>query len=273
MHGRVIFLLATPESGAEQVLAALDCLGGVAAAPVPTHVFSQGVESLLDTWISRTKEALGDKADDARFFADVRQLADAPLAARLAATGAERVVEYSHDHIRLIGPMMVLYPDAQFVHVVRDGRQVVANLASPLLGWAPFEAARRWCDDQRAAIALWEQPNLHVVRIEDLRADPGEVLAELAGRIGLEPSSEDLASAADVLGDGERPLPTDPKPRYANLVDVLGSDVLSACGYETAEPTRARRWAAQAELGAVGEVTWAALGALRRAKAARREAE
>src|SRR3954451_7082356 len=155
VQGRAIFLLATPESGAEQVLAALDCLAGVAPAPVPTHVFSQGVETILDTWLSRTKEALGDKADDARFFADVRTLADTPLVARLATTGAERVVEYSHDHIRLVGPMMVLYPDAQFVHVIRDGRTVLANPASPLLGGAPFEAARRWCDDQRAAGELW----------------------------------------------------------------------------------------------------------------------
>src|SRR4051812_49042017 len=199
VQGRVIFLLATPESGAEQVLAALDCLTGVSAAPVPTHVFSQGVESLLDTWLSRTKEALGDKADDARFFADVRRLADAPLAARLDATGADRVVEYSHDHIRLAGPMMVLYPDAQFVHVIRDGRQVVANLSSPLLGWAPFEAARRWCDDQLSAIALWEQPNLHAVRIEDLRDDPVTGMAELATQLGLQPTAEDLTAAADVL--------------------------------------------------------------------------
>jgi hypothetical protein len=273
VQGRVVFLLATPESGAEQVLAALDCLSGVAAAPVATHVFSQGVESLLDTWLSRTKEALGERADDARFFADVRQLADAPLAARLAATSAERVVEYSHDHIRLVGPMMVLYPDAQFVHVVRDGRQVVANLASPLLGWAPFEAARRWCDDQRAAIALWEQPNLGVVRIEDLREAPAAALAELASGLGLEPSSDDLASAAALLGNGERPLPDDPADRHATLVDVLAPDVLAACGYETSEPSRTRRWVAQAQLGAVGEVAWAALGALRRAQAARRESD
>src|SRR5581483_4119183 len=199
VQGRVVFVLATPESGAEQVVAALGCLTGVAAAPVPTHVFSQGVELILDTWLSRTKDALGDKADDARFFAAVRALADAPLAARLDATDAGRVVEYSHDHIRLVGPMMVLYPDAQFVHVVRDGRQVVANLTSPLLGWAPFEAARRWCDDQRAVIELWDQPNLHAVRIEDLRADPASALRELAAALDLDPSSDDIAAGAALL--------------------------------------------------------------------------
>jgi len=273
VQGRVIFLLATPESGAEQVLAALDCLTGVSAAPVPTHVFSQGIESLLDTWLSRTKEALGDKADDARFFADVRRLADAPLAARLDATGTDRVVEYSHDHIRLAGPMMVLYPDAQFLHVIRDGRQVVANLASPLLSWAPFEAARRWCDDQRAAIALWERANLHAVRIEDLRDDPAAGLTDLAAQLGLAPSTDDLAAAANVLGDGARPLPHDAGDRHANLVDVLGPDVLAACGYEPSEPTRVGRWVAQAQLSGAGEVGWAVLGAARRFQAARKGAD
>jgi hypothetical protein len=271
LQGRVVFLLATPESGAEQVLAALDCLAGVVAAPVPTHLFSQGVETILDTWLSRTKEALGERADDARFFADLRGLVDTPLAARLAATGAERVVEYSHDHIRLVGPMMVLYPDAQFVHVVRDGRQVVTNLASPLLGWAPFEAARRWCDDQRAAIELWEQPNLHAVRIEDLRDDPMAAVGDLAGRLGLAPSRDDLALAAEFLGGGALPLPADPGARHAALVDVLGPDLLSACGYDPSEPGRTRRFVAKAQLGAAGEVGWAAMSALRRFQAARKE--
>jgi hypothetical protein len=269
VQGRVVFLLATPESGAEQVLAALDCLSGVATA-VPTHVFSQGVESVLDTWLSRTKEALGDKADDARFFGAVRALADAPLATRLEAVGADRVVEYSHDHIRLVGPMMVLYPDAQFVHVVRDGRQVVANLTSPLLGWAPFEAARRWCDDQRAVIELWEQPNLHAVRLEDLRADPASALTELVTSVGLEASPGDIAAAAAALGGGDHPLPDDPADRAAALVDVLGPDVLEACGYQPSQPTGARRWVAQAQLSSAGEIGWAVLGAARRFRAAQR---
>ncbi|MBV9410316.1 MAG: sulfotransferase [Acidimicrobiia bacterium] len=271
VEGRVIFLLATPESGAEQVLAALDCVSGVAAAPVPTHVFSQGVESVLDTWLSRTKEALGEKADDARFFAAVRALADAPLVARREATAADRIVEYSHQHIQLVGPMMVLYPDAQFVHVVRDGRQVAANLTSPLLAWAPFEAARRWCDDQRAVIELWDQPNLHAVRIEDLRADPTSAFADLAAAVGLDPSSDDIAAGAAVLGDGARPLPDDPADRPAVLVDVLGPDVLEACGYEPSRPTGVRRWVARAELGAPGEIGWALLGAARRFRSAQRE--
>jgi hypothetical protein len=273
VQGRVVFLLATPESGAEQVLTALSCFAGVTAAPVPTHVFSQGVETILDTWLSRTKEALGDRADDGRFFADVRALADSPLAARLTATGADRIVEYSHDHIRLVGPMMVLYPDAQFVHVMRDGRQVVANLASRLLGWAPFEAARRWCDDQRAAIELWEQPNLHAVRIEDLRDDPMAALTELAGQLDLDPSADDVASAAAALGGGGLPLPADPDGARATLVDVLGPDILTACGYELSEPGRVKRWVARAQLGSAGEVGWAALGAVRRFQAARREGE
>jgi hypothetical protein len=203
----------------------------------------------------------------------VRALADTPLAARLADAGADRIVEYSHDHIGLVGPMMVLYPDAQFVHVVRDGRQVVANLASPLLGWAPFEAARRWCDDQRAVIELWDEANLHAVRIEDLRDDPVNGVRDLAARLGIEPSTEGLASAARVLGDGTRPLPHGPVGRSTKLVDVLGSDVLSACGYEPSTPTRTERWVAQAQLGAVGEVGWAALGAMRRFQAARKGAE
>jgi hypothetical protein len=270
VRGRVVFILATPETGAERVQRALGALPGTTSAAVPTHLFSQGLGSLLDTWLSRTRDALGDRADDDRFLGDVRLLADAPLAARLARTGAERVVEYSPGHIPLVGPMLTLYPDAQFVHLVRDGRDVAARLASPLLAWPPHQAARQWCDDQRAVLALGTHDNLHVLRMEDVLEDPAFFLGAVAERLGIACDDDDLSRAAEGLGDGRAPVATH-SGRVAMLVERAGAEVLSTYGYDAAELPWPRRLAAQAELGPAGEVAWAVRSAITRARAAGRD--
>ncbi|MCU1450987.1 MAG: sulfotransferase family protein [Acidimicrobiales bacterium] len=270
VQGRVVFIVATPETGAERVQRALGSLPGVTSAGVPTHLFSQGLGALLDTWLSRTRDALGDRADDDRFLGDVRLLADAPLAARLAAAGAERIVEYSPGHIPLVGPMLTLYPDAQFVHLVRDGRQVAARLASPLLAWPPHQAARQWCDDQGAVLALGSHDNLHVLRMEDVLEDPPFFLGAVAERVGIACDDEDMARAAAVLGDCRAPADTRPG-RVATLVESAGREILSTYGYDAEDIPWPRRLAAQAELGAAGEMAWAVRSAITRARAAGRD--
>jgi hypothetical protein len=271
IRGQAIFVVATPESGAERVVRALAALSGVTSTDVPTHLFSQGIGLLLDTWVTRTRDALGDRADDSAFLASVRTLADAPLASRLQTTGADRIVEYSPDHIPLVGPMMTLYPDAHFVHVVRDGREVSSRLSSQLLQWAPFAAARRWCDDQRAVMTLGDQPNLHWVRIEDVVEDPEALMGELSDRLGVDTSPEALAVAAAAIGSPQLGAEHPDRGRTATLVDVLGADVLAFYQYPVREHSTAERVVARASLGPIGEVAWAARGALQRARDARRE--
>lgn len=265
---RAIFVVATPETGAERVVRALAALPDVTSMGVPTHLFSQGIGLLLDTWVTRTRDALGDRADAAAFLADVRGLADAALAERLQSTGAQRIVEYSPDHISLIGVMTALYPDAQFLHVVRDGRDVASRLASPLLGWAPFDAARRWCDDQRAVLALVDLPNVHSVRIEDLVDDPDGILTALADVLDVAAAGDAVTAACAPFGGGMGPTHNSTFAGTATLVDVVGADVLSAFGYPAGSHSGVERAAARAALGAPGEVGWALRGALRRARGA-----
>jgi hypothetical protein len=258
LAGRVIFVLATPETGADWLVRALDHLPGVTAAPVPTHLASQGIDTLLDTWDARISYAMGDRADAELFLDQVRVLADAPLAAWRRRQGAERVVEHSPDHISHALALTSVYPDASFVHLVRDGRQVVSSLASPLLAWPPWLAARRWCDDQRAVAAL-DNVSVHTVRVEDLFRDPAYYVGGLASRLDIDADSTSLQSVVDLFGSGDRSMPSVSTGRVGTL------------GYEVDAPSPLRRWAAQVELGPIGEVAWTVRGATRRFLTAARE--
>jgi len=271
LDGRVVFVLATPETGVEPLLRAFDRLPGVSSAPVATHLVSQGIGSLLDTWTTRIREAMGERADEKRFLALVRHLADAPLAAWCRREGAERVVEYSPDHITYAATLASVYPDAEFVHLVRDGRHVASALSSPLLDWPPAMAARRWCDDQRAVLALGSDVSVHTVRIEDLVRDPAYYVTGLASRLGIAAEDSVLAEAAEAVGNGPATAPTAPVGRVGRLVEQLGHDLLVDLDYEVAHTSSLRALAARAELGTAGEIAWMVRTAASRLVAAVRE--
>ena len=101
LHGRLVFLLATRETQAERLLTALGSLPGVVVAPVPTHLFSEGIDELLDHWRTglAPNQGLEVFAGEQRVLLAVRRLADAVLGAIPGSATATRIVEYSPDHI------------------------------------------------------------------------------------------------------------------------------------------------------------------------------
>ena len=231
INGRVIFLLATPESGAERLHRALGTFPGVAAAPAPTNVFSEGVDRILDHWrIDPGPQALSGLAEVQPFLLATRLLADGPLAACLEQTGADLVVEYSESHIRYADEIAGLYPDAALIHLVRDGRQVAARLSSPVHSWSPRGAAKRWVDDQRGMLEF-EHPALYVLRIEDLLREPDRILGILASALGLDADADAVDRAAAAMGPA-RALPTINSGRAGAIVDIVGPDLLLHHGYE-----------------------------------------
>ncbi|MBV8297331.1 MAG: sulfotransferase [Acidimicrobiia bacterium] len=245
LFDRAIFVLATPETGAERLLRALGALPGVAAAPVPTHLFSQGIGRLLDHWrLDPGPQALSGLADAGDFLLAVRLLADAPLAALAKAQGAEWVVEYSPRHPAHATEIAGLYPDARLVHLVRDGRQVAARLSSPVYGRPARYAARQWIDDQRAVADL-EHEHLFVVRIEDLLAEPEGVLVELVAALGI--GDPPLAVAADAVGR-PRDLPAAMPGRAGAIVETVAYDLLAHFDYPAGGIGRSSRAAAWAEM-------------------------
>lgn len=96
-----------------------------------------------------------------------------------------------------------MYPDARFVHVVRDPRAVVASFRAASSGWgrawAPSGAlrgARRWCEAVTSARRIPERTKAFFeVRYEDLHADTPAVLARIFEFAGL-PADRELCERA-----------------------------------------------------------------------------
>lgn len=250
---RVLFLLATPRTGAEQILRALGCLPGVVAAPVPTHMFEYGMRRMFDKWViggdTNRPQGMALLASDRDWALATRLFADAPLAAAVQATDADVVVEYSASHAAASEMIAHVYPDASLLHVVADGRRVATRMSAGLADRvSAFAAAQRWCDDQRAALDCGH-PALNVVRVEDIAADPKVAAAELAALLDVDPgvAIDDVTRQLEPLARVASDLPTG---RAAGLVEAMGADLLDHFAYPIGERSVAAMTAAKVDVAA-----------------------
>ncbi|MGH8252208.1 MAG: sulfotransferase family protein [Steroidobacteraceae bacterium] len=147
-------------------------------------------------------EALHDSARSRPQFIE----AFAMLCMRKA--GKSRWAEKTPRNIGRIAAIFRYFPDARFVHVLRDGRDVACSLRThprhrvvdgklvPLYTWKPIAGcARRWRDDIEASRPYWSDPRLHTVRYEDLVEEPRPVLESLMRFLG-EPWDEAMLAHA-----------------------------------------------------------------------------
>ena len=255
LYGKVVFLVATPETGAEVLARALGEFPTVAALPVQTALFSHGMYRLLDQWQhDPSDQGFHYLCSAQEFLLASRLLADAPLEAALAAIGGDLVVEYSVDHIKNLDDIAVLYPDATVVHVHRDGRVVADRLAKGQDAMAARYAARRWVDDQRT---VWQALVDGTVRLEAVIADPAGSLSAFADVLGIE--AEDAAVAAAVSHfDGAKHLLEDgPTGRAGAIVEIVAPEVLAHFGYEPNGTSRSARLAAWSEIALYGALAGA----------------
>jgi hypothetical protein len=99
-------------------------------------------------------------------------------------------VDHTPTNFRRARALLRLYPEARFIHLVRDGRAVAASLLP--LDWGPnnvLQAAEFWL--ARCALGLAAELELGSsrvlrVRYEDVLQDPETSLRRIAGFAGLE---------------------------------------------------------------------------------------
>lgn len=91
-------------------------------------------------------------------------------------------------YVSYVGQLLRLFPDAQFVHVLRDGREVAASLRDQ--AWGPRRAVvgafwwRRKVAAGRRAGARLRPDQYTEVRLDHLIADPEPKLRELCAFLG-----------------------------------------------------------------------------------------
>jgi hypothetical protein len=170
------------------------------------------------------------------------------------AAGARRYADKTPGNVLHLPLLADLFPEAVFVHLVRDGRDVAPSFLE--LGWSSSieEAALHWrlrvLRGRRTGKAL-SPGRYHELRYEDLVSDPEGELRRLSGLLDVEfdPAMLDHRSAVDAVvagtphpgyhrrlaepvTPGMRSWRRDLPPADVATVEHLAGDALDAFGYE-----------------------------------------
>jgi hypothetical protein len=125
------------------------------------------------------------------------------------AQGKPRWGEKTPQYLRMMGRIARTLPEAHFVHIIRDGRDVALSLLS--VEWGPTNvthAAEQWVDEiHTARRKVYRIPHYIEVRFEELVADPEPVLRRVCEFTELEFEPAMLSyhqGAATRMGEMER---------------------------------------------------------------------
>jgi len=115
----------------------------------------------------------------------------------LQPTGKPRWADKTPNNVRVLAKLLTWYPQGRFIHVIRDGRDVVCSLRhhprerivdgqrvpvetnNPISKWA-----MRWLKDTSAGLAFRGHPRYFEVRYEDLVQNTEQTLREVCDFIG-----------------------------------------------------------------------------------------
>lgn len=196
------FIVGAPRSGTTWVQLLLAQHPDVATAQ-ETHLFTRYLAALWDGWKRErrpeVKRDLGisELMSTDEFLGQCREFSDAVLD-RIAARspGATTIVEKTPGHVLQAALIRELYPDAKFVHVLRDPRAVVASMRRAGQGWGAWWAptgiitcAETWLKHVSAGLSVSNDPRWLTVRYEDLIEDCPDALGRIFDFLDLESGS------------------------------------------------------------------------------------
>jgi hypothetical protein len=173
----------------------------VAEVPSETYLFSHGIAPLCARFQheDRDNRDMGlVYADRAKLISALRALCDTVFQ-EFATAGDTHIAERTPWHVEHLPLIAEVYPDARFVHIVRDGRDAVRSLVHWY--WGPTtvrEAAAEWRRSVEAgrAAAPALGARLLEVRYEDLLADLRGQVERIYAHLGLEGSADPALEAS-----------------------------------------------------------------------------
>jgi hypothetical protein len=167
-----------------------------------------------------------------------------------AQQGKIRWAEKTPNNVFCIRESLKFFPDAKFIHVIRDGRDVVLSLMEKR-NFNPLSAIFRWLAAVEAGLRYRGNPRYYEVRYEDLVTDPESTLTDMMGFLDEEfdPDMMDYWKKGDVNphGYGTTPVFTksigkwkkvDPNSLIMQQLDLMLRDKLEKLGYDTDEKTK-----------------------------------
>jgi hypothetical protein len=102
-------------------------------------------------------------------------------------------VEHSPDNLAYAKKLVQAYPDAKFIHIIRDGRAVYNSVKK--VGWGPktpVKAAQWWLGKLSYAFAAEQilKGRVHTVKYEDVLLQPEPTLRGICAFAGIEYTDE-----------------------------------------------------------------------------------
>lgn len=223
---RPVFVVGSPRSGTTLMCQMIDAHPRIFAPYWETGLFVRFADMMTNhlAWIFKEHRASFPlKRQEVVDW--IRESVQALFARFAAACGKSRWAEKTPAHVFHVDLIHEVFPDAQFVHMIRNGRDVVRSLQN--MSWAPRRirwSVRRWADSVRAGRAHGARlpPGLYTeVRYEDLVAQPEGTLRRLCDFLG-EPYAEQMLAFHDPENNSWH-YPFEPlKPGPVNVYKPLG---------------------------------------------------
>ena len=203
LHGKqLVFLVGAPRSGTTWLQLLLSRSPSVVTAQ-ETHLFSAFLRSIVVQWNDdkRTGARVGvsQVLNDDEYRALLR-CASGFVFAKIAQRkpSAAIVLDKSPSHVNCSREILEGWPEAHFIHIIRDPRSVVASLRVASRSWASEWASsrisincKRWISDVSNGRQIrLATPNYQEVRFEELIADGPGTLMRILGGLGV-PSNLD----------------------------------------------------------------------------------
>lgn len=214
-------------------------------------------DEFLDTDLHGIKFDVNSMADaiHARQVSRMPEFIDMLFRINAEGEGKVRWLDKTPYYILHIPTLIAAYPDAQFVHIIRDGRDAVLSMLERAAEIRVFNAsagARLWQKyvvAGRSAGGELGPHQYHELRYEDMLADSVGTVQRLCEFLGEEYSDKviDFQKSTDpnsktpllkqgLLQSNHEKWRSAMTPRQIRMFESIAGDTLRACGYELAGP-------------------------------------
>ncbi|HYH59427.1 MAG TPA: sulfotransferase [Thermoleophilaceae bacterium] len=217
----------------------------VAEVPSETYVFSHGIAPLMERFHHGERDFVDVGliyADREKLIAAIRNLCDTVFG-EFATEGQTHAAERTPWHVSHLPLIAEVYPEARFVHIIRDGRDVARSIVAQPWGPTTVEgAAEEWRSSvvagREAAGLLGDR--LIEVRYEEVLAEPRPAIERIYAHHGLDGGIEEALAAAGRkanIGKQDKRVGTgkwqeDWKRRDIRDFDRAAGDLLRELGYD-----------------------------------------
>ena len=205
LRDRMIFVQGAPRSGTTWLVMLLATHPQIAGVEAESHLFEYGVDRLFDNLEGRhpNLRGLNTYLDRDELVDLVRDVCDGVFMAMRSRVSGGSSAEFVVEKTPTSSPQRSLdlrrkrecFPDAWYLHIVRDGDAVTRSLMRA--PWMPDRSAENCHRLWRECVGftrevLGDQPRYREVSYEEMRSDPAKVAGELFRWLGVDAGEETL---------------------------------------------------------------------------------